>query len=308
MNTRPLAQMPKMEARLPSLSAQEALSYGRSTGLQQKEASVQISWATVGFFGIFHALALLAPWFFSWSALGVAIALHWLCGSVGICLGYHRMLSHRSFRVPKWLERIIATIGALALQGGPTFWVAGHRQHHAFTEDVEKDPYSAKKGFWWSHMGWMFYLKPEVFDRKVYAKNAPDIARDPYYAFLDKYFLALQVPVALLLYAIGGWSFVIYGVFVRAVALWHCTWLINSANHMFGYRHFDSDDNSRNLWWVALLTYGEGWHNNHHTFPKMAKAGLTKWEIDPTWWLIKGLKQMGLASKVVMPPAGANIQ
>lgn len=308
MNTRPLAQMPKMEARLPSLSAQEALSYGRSTGLQQKETSVQISWATVGFFGIFHALALLAPWFFSWSALGVAIALHWLCGSVGICLGYHRMLSHRSFRVPKWLERIIATIGALALQGGPTFWVAGHRQHHAFTEDVEKDPYSAKKGFWWSHMGWMFYLKPEVFDRKVYAKNAPDIARDPYYAFLDKYFLALQVPVALLLYAIGGWSFVIYGVFVRAVALWHCTWLINSANHMFGYRHFDSDDNSRNLWWVALLTYGEGWHNNHHTFPKMAKAGLTKWEIDPTWWLIKGLKQMGLASKVVMPPAGANIQ
>ena len=139
------------------------------------------------------------------------------------------------------------------------------------------------------------------------AANAPDLARDPYYVFLDKYFLVLQVPVALLLYAIGGWSFVIYGVFVRAVALWHCTWLINSANHMFGYRHFDSDDNSRNLWWVALLTYGEGWHNNHHAFPKMAKAGLTKWEIDPTWWLIKGLKQAGLATKVVMPPAKARL-
>ncbi|MEO0885349.1 MAG: fatty acid desaturase [Cyanobacteria bacterium J06648_10] len=255
-----------------------------------------------------HALALLAPWFFSWSALGVAIALHWLFGSVGICLGYHRLLSHRSFRVPLWLERIIATIGALALQGGPTFWVAGHRQHHAFTEHVEKDPYSSARGFWWSHMEWMFYLKPEVFDRKVYAKNAPDIARDPYYAFLDKYFLALQVPLAFVLYAIGGWSFVIYGIFVRAVLLWHCTWLINSANHLWGYRNFDSDDNSRNLWWVALLTYGEGWHNNHHTYPKMAKAGLRKWEIDSTWWLIKGLKSVGLATKVVMPPAKAALR
>lgn len=277
------------------------------TTANSQAAPDKISWATVGFFAVLHGVALLAPWFFSWSALGVAILLHWISGSIGICMGYHRMLTHRSFRVPKWLEYMIATCGALALQGGPTFWVAGHRQHHAFTEHVEKDPYSAKKGFWWSHMVWMFYLKPEVFDRKIYAKNAPDIARDPYYAFLDKYFLALQVPVALLLYAIGGWSFVIYGVFVRAVTLWHCTWLINSANHMWGYRHFDNDDNSRNLWWVALLTYGEGWHNNHHAFPNMAPAGLTKWEIDPTWWLIKGLKSVGLATKVVMPPARAKV-
>jgi sn-2 palmitoyl-lipid 9-desaturase len=272
-----------------------------------ERAPDKISWATVGFFAALHGVALLAPWFFSWSALGVAIFLHWVSGSIGICMGYHRMLTHRSFQVPKWLEYIIATCGALALQGGPTFWVAGHRQHHAFTEDIEKDPYSAKKGFWWSHMGWMFFLKPEVFDRKIYAKNAPDIARDPYYAFLDKYFLALQIPVALLLYAFGGWPFVIYGVFVRAVALWHCTWLINSANHMWGYRNFNNDDNSRNLWWVALLTYGEGWHNNHHAFPKMAPSGLTKWEIDPTWWLIKGLKSAGLATKVVMPPAKARV-
>ena len=267
-----------------------------------------ISWISVGFFAFFHLIALLAPWFFSWSALGVAIALHWFCGSVGICLGYHRLLSHRSFQVPKWLERAIATVGVLAIQGGPTFWVAGHRQHHAFTEHTEKDPYSAKKGLWWSHIGWMFDLKPEVFDRKIYAKNAPDIARDPYYAFLDKYFLLFQVPLALVLYALGGWSFVVYGIFVRAVTLWHCTWLINSACHMYGYRHFDSDDNARNLWWAALLTYGEGWHNNHHSFPKMAKAGLTRWEIDPTWWLIKGLKKVGLASRVVMPPAKAQLR
>ena len=293
-------------------TAKPAAAQPRSIEIENAAANSQtapdkISWATVGFFAVLHGVALLAPWFFSWSALGVAILLHWISGSIGICMGYHRMLTHRSFHAPKWLEYIIATCGALALQGGPTFWVAGHRQHHAFTEHLEKDPYSAKKGFWWSHMLWMFYLKPEVFDRKIYAKNAPDIARDPYYAFLDKYFLALQVPVALLLYAIGGWSFVIYGVFVRAVTLWHCTWLINSANHMWGYRNFDNDDNSRNLWWVALLTYGEGWHNNHHAFPKMAPAGLTKWEIDPTWWLIKGLMSVGLATKVVMPPAKAKV-
>lgn len=295
---------PALDARSAGRSAEPLVSPKATT----QPTTAKISWATVGFFAAIHGFALLAPWFFSWSALGAAIFLHWLCGSIGICLGYHRLLSHRSFRVPQWLEYIIATIGALALQGGPTFWVAGHRQHHAFTEHLEKDPYSSKKGFWWSHMVWMFYLKPEVFDRKVYAKNAPDIARDPYYAFLDKYFLVLQVPLALALYAIGGWSLIVYGVFVRAVLLWHCTWLINSANHMWGYRNFDSDDNSRNLWWVALLTYGEGWHNNHHTFPKMAKAGLTKWEVDPTWWLIKGLKNVGLATKVIMPPAKARLQ
>ena len=304
--------MPHTTSRLPAeavspsvLPVAEPIESAADADLQ---APYKVSWASIGFFAVIHGLALLAPWFFSWSALGVAIALHWLCGSVGICMGYHRMLTHRSFRVPQWLEYVIATVGALALQGGPTFWVAGHRQHHAFTEHTEKDPYSADKGFWWSHMAWMFKLKPEVFDRKVYSKYAPDLAHDPYYAFLDRYFLLLQVPLAVLLYAAGGWSFVIYGIFVRAVLLWHCTWLINSANHLWGSRHFDTDDNSRNLWWVALLTYGEGWHNNHHAFPKMAQAGLAPGEIDMTWWLIKGLKQVGLATKVVMPPAKARLQ
>ncbi|PZO07883.1 MAG: acyl-CoA desaturase [Leptolyngbya foveolarum] len=289
-----------------SLSAGAAVDTGPQVA-KNTPSKDKISWTTVGFFAVIHGVALLAPWFFSWSALGVAIAFHWLCGSIGICLGYHRLLSHRSFKVPQWLEYVFATIGALALQGGPIFWVAGHRQHHAFTEHVEKDPYSAKKGFWWSHMNWMFRLKPEVFDPEVYSKNAPDLARDPYYRFLNKYSVALQVPLALILYAVGSWSFVIYGIFVRAVLLWHCTWLINSACHMFGYRNFASEDNARNLWWAAILTYGEGWHNNHHTFPKMAKAGLTKWEIDPTWWVINALKSVGLATKVVMPPAKANL-
>ncbi|HEY9882667.1 MAG TPA: fatty acid desaturase [Thermosynechococcaceae cyanobacterium] len=275
-----------------------------STSLETAAESKQplaLSWVNVVFFGAFHALALLAPWFFSWSALGTAVFLHWLFGSIGICLGYHRLLTHRSFQVPKWLERTITLIGALALQGGPTFWVAGHRMHHLYTEDNEKDPYSAQKGFWWSHMMWLFYPQARFFDRESYRQFAPDIDKDPLYRFLDRYFLLLQVPVGLTLYLLGGWSFVIYGVFLRAVLLWHSTWLINSASHMSGYRTFEPEDNSRNLWWAAILTYGEGWHNNHHAYPNVAKAGLKWWEIDMTWWSIAILKRVGLAKRVVMP-------
>ena len=262
----------------------------------------KLDWVNVGFFGAFHAIALLAPWFFSWSALGVAVVLHWLFGSIGICLGYHRLLTHRSFQVPKPLERLITLIGALELQGGPIFWVAGHRQHHLHTEDVDLDPYSAQRGFWWSHMLWLFYPHRQFFDYDSCKKFAPDLDRDPFYRWLNKNFLLLQIPIGVALYLAGGWSFVIYGVFVRAVLLWHSTWLINSASHITGYRAFETDDNSRNLWWAALLTYGEGWHNNHHAYPNVAKAGWKWWEIDMTWWAIQGLKRLGLAKKIVMPP------
>ncbi|MDJ0702893.1 MAG: fatty acid desaturase [Leptolyngbyaceae cyanobacterium MO_188.B28] len=263
----------------------------------------RLNWVSITFFSAVHVLACLAPWFFSWPALGVAILLHWLCGSVGICLGYHRLLTHRSFQVSKGLEYAIALIGALAIQGGPIFWVAGHRMHHAYTEDIDKDPYSAKRGFWWSHLLWLMYYREDFFDYEIYKRYASDLAREPFYRWLNRYFLLLQLPLGLLLYQLGGWSFVIYGLFLRAVLLWHSTWLINSAAHMAGYRTFNTPDNSRNLWWAAMLTYGEGWHNNHHAHPNVAKAGLKWWEIDMTWWEIQILKKLGLARKVVMPLA-----
>lgn len=262
----------------------------------------ELSWVSVGFFAIVHGLALLAPWYFSWSALGTMILLHWFLGSIGICLGYHRLLSHRSFQVPKWLEYTIALIGATALQGGPIFWVAGHRLHHAHTEDEEKDPYSAKRGFWWSHMLWMLYPKSDFFNPDKYRKYAPDLARDPFYLWLDKYFILLQIPLAIGLYLIGGWSFIIWGICLKSVLLWHSTWFINSVTHMWGYRTFETNDNSRNLWWAAIVTYGEGWHNNHHAYPNVAKAGWRWWEVDVTWWAIQLLRSLGLATKVIMPP------
>ncbi|WP_036477095.1 fatty acid desaturase [Myxosarcina sp. GI1] len=262
----------------------------------------KLSWLNISVFGAFHVLALTAPWFFSWSALGVAIFLHWLCGSIGICLAYHRLLTHRSFQVPQWLEYILVTIGALALQGGPIFWVAGHRLHHAHAEVDDKDPHSANKGFWWSHMLWLIYQKPEFFEYESYKKYAPDIDRVPYYRWLNSNFVWLQVALGLLLFAVGGWSFVIYGIFLRSVVLWHSTWFVNSATHFLGYRNFPiQDDGSRNLWWVAVLAYGEGWHNNHHAHPRVAKAGLRWWEVDITWFSIQVLRLLGLAKKVVMP-------
>ncbi|CAN1209065.1 Stearoyl-CoA desaturase (Delta-9 desaturase) [Tumidithrix helvetica PCC 7403] len=271
------------------------------TLLQDKQPA-SLSWINVAFFSTIHVLALLTPWFFSWSALGLTLFLHWLFGSIGICLGYHRLLSHRSFQVPKFVEYAIGLLGALALQGGPIFWVSGHRLHHAHTEDVDLDPYSARRGFWWSHMLWIFYPHAEFFEDSHYKRFAPDLARDPFYCWLDRYHLLLQIPLGILFYVLGGWSFVFYGMFLRAVLLWHSTWAINSVTHLWGYRTFDTADNSRNLWWAAIFTYGEGWHNNHHAYPNVAKAGWRWWEIDMTWWAIQLLRGLGIARKVVMPP------
>jgi sn-2 palmitoyl-lipid 9-desaturase len=268
----------------------------------ESAASPGLSWISVAYFGFFHVVALVgAPLFFSWKAIGVAVFCNWLFGGIGICLGYHRLLTHRSFQVPKPLERAIALIGCFALQGGPIFWVAGHRRHHLKTEDLVEDPYSAGRGFWWSHIGWLLNLEENTWVYEKYRKFAPDLDRDPFYRWLDRNFMLLQLPLAGVLYLCGGWSFVIYGLFVRNVVEWHGTWFINSACHLVGYRNYDVEDNSRNLWWSALLTYGEGWHNNHHAFPNSAKTGIKWWEFDITWRTIQLLSLLGLAKRVQLP-------
>jgi stearoyl-CoA desaturase (delta-9 desaturase) len=144
-------------------------------------------------------------------------------------------------------------------------------------------------------MGWMFHSIPADEDVPRFTK---DIADDPVYQFLDKYFVLVQVVLGLLLYALGGWSFVAWGIFARLVVVFHCTWFVNSATHKFGYRTYDSSDRSKNCWWVALLTYGEGWHNNHHAYQYSARHGMKWWEIDLTWMTIQFLQMLGLAQKV----------
>jgi len=255
-----------------------------------------INWVNTLFFAGVHIGAVFAflPNFFSWNAVGVALLLYWITGGLGITLGLHRLVTHRSFQAPKWLEYLLMLFGTLACQGGPIEWVGTHRLHHLHS-DQENDPHDSNQGFWWSHMGWLIYHRSDTSDLPRVTK---DIANDPVYQFLEKYMILLQVALGIGLLLWGGWSFVFWGVFVRIVWVWHCTWLVNSATHKFGYRSHESGDRSTNCWWVALLVFGEGWHNNHHAFQYSARHGLEWWEIDLTWMTIQILEFVGLAKNV----------
>ncbi len=263
------------------------------------------SWPTILFMAAIHIGALFAflPSNFSWPAVGIMLFLHWVTGGLGITLGLHRLVSHRSFQTPKWLEYFLVFCASLACQGGPIEWVGLHRHHHAYS-DQANDHHNSNKGFWWSHMAWMFYDVPARSELPRFTK---DIIDDPIYQFFEKYFLVVQAGLGVLLYALGeltgfgGWSFVVWGIFVRLVAVYHCTWFVNSATHKFGYRSHESGDASTNCWWVALLTYGEGWHNNHHAYQYSARHGLQWWEFDMTWITIWTLEKLGLAKKIKLP-------
>jgi sn-1 stearoyl-lipid 9-desaturase len=258
--------------------------------------NLHINWTVLLFMVAVHfgALFVLLPGNFSWNAVGLALLLHWVTGGLGITLGWHRLVTHRSFQTPRWLEYFLVFCGTLSMQGGPIEWIGLHRHHHVHS-DQELDHHNSGKGFWWSHMSWMLHDIPAKAEVPRYTK---DISNDPVYLFLERYFLPIQVVFAVLLYLWGSWSFVVWGVFFRMVVVYHCTWFVNSATHKFGYQTYESDDRSTNCWWVALLTYGEGWHNNHHAFQYSARHGLKWWEIDMTWMTVQLLQFFGLAQKV----------
>lgn len=234
---------------------------------------------------------------FSWTAVAIALFLHWFTGCLGITLGWHRLIAHRSFKTPKWLEYFFVFCGSLACQHGPIEWIGLHRHHHTHS-DQPSDHHNSRRGFWWSHMGWIFHEVPAEED---VPRLTQDIANDPVYLFFEYFFFPLQIALAALLYWLGGWPFVVWGIFVRLVAVYHCTWFVNSATHKFGYRTYDAGDDSTNCWWVALVTYGEGWHNNHHAFQYSARHGLQWWEIDVTWMIINTLQKLRLATGVKLP-------
>jgi fatty-acid desaturase len=248
------------------------------------------------------AFAVFAPAMFSWSALLVAVALYYLTGAFGITLGFHRLLTHRSFKLAKPLEYGVAILGTLALQGGPIDWVATHRAHHAHT-DRAGDPHDVNRGLVWAHVRWMYSANDACLSKTEQLRLAPDLAIDPFYVFLQKTSVWWQVALGFALLGLGGWSWVICGIFVRLVATYHVTWLVNSAAHHFGYRTYRTGDKSTNSWWVAFLAWGEGWHNNHHAFPFSARHGLRWFEFDATWLAIRVLAALGLARDVKVPTA-----
>jgi stearoyl-CoA desaturase (delta-9 desaturase) len=248
---------------------------------------------------------VLAPFTFTWSGLAVSAALYVAAG-LGVTMGYHRLLTHRSFQTPLWVEYLLAGLGSLASQGGPVQWVAVHRIHHKHS-DADGDPHSPRHGLWWAHLLWWMPYQPALDDPDRYGRYVPDLAGDPVHRALQRYHVLLPVLLAGLLFGLGrlcggvGLSWVVWGLFVRTAALYHATWLVNSATHCWGYRSYTTRDDSTNLWWVALLTLGEGWHNNHHAFPRSARHGLRWWEFDMTYWGIRVLGWARLAKQIQVP-------
>jgi len=246
---------------------------------------------------IFHLGALAGLFFFTWKLFLITAVLYWATTGLGISLGYHRLHTHRSFKVPTWLDYTFAVCGALTLEGGPISWVATHRIHHQKSDQLG-DPHSPRDGAWWAHVGWLLFGEANHSNTAGMAKYAPDLAKRPFYVWLNDYHWVPMVAMGVVLLAIGGLPLFLWGIFVRVVFGLHATWLVNSATHMWGSRRFNTRDDSRNNLWVALITFGEGWHNNHHAHPTSARHGLAWWEFDPSWLLLRVLRKLGVASAV----------
>ena len=256
-----------------------------------------IDWVVLGWMVAMHAGALAAPFFFTWSALGVCVLLHWLTCSIGICLGYHRYLSHRSLKLAKPAEFFVLLSGGISGEGSPLTWSATHRLHHQMS-DQKGDPHSPLEGKWWSHLLWLFMSRSKTDQDLLFQRYVPELKDRPMLRFFEKTEIVWLVLVGVGLFALGGWPMLLWGLCARMVFAYHSTWFVNSATHLWGYRNYDTRDESRNLWWVALVSYGEGWHNNHHAHPSLAPAGHRWWEIDMTWWAIRLLKACRLAYDV----------
>jgi stearoyl-CoA desaturase (delta-9 desaturase) len=264
----------------------------------------RFDWVNVVYFAVIHALAVVALWHFSLTGLILALVLNWVGGSLGIGVTYHRLLTHRGYTVPKALEYVGTLFGMLASEGGAITWVAMHRYHHIQSDRPQKDLHTPKDGFWWSHLGWIV-CELETDRRELEVKYAPELVADPVHRVMNRLHVFPNIVLGLLLYAIGGGTLVYWGIGVRIVMTLHITWLVNSAAHLWGYRTYDTPEGSTNCWWVGLLAWGEGWHNNHHAFPRSARHGLEWWELDANWIVIRSLSAMGLVRDIQGLPAEA---
>ncbi|XP_076882491.1 palmitoyl-monogalactosyldiacylglycerol delta-7 desaturase, chloroplastic-like [Bidens hawaiensis] len=246
-----------------------------------------------------HLLTFFAPSTFCWDAFWVAVMLYLLTGILGITMCYHRLLAHHSLKLPKWLEYTCAYLGVQAIQRDPIYWVSIHRYHHQYV-DSEKDPHTPTYGFWFSHMGWLFdsgYIMEKYQERK----NVEDLKNQAFYRFIKRTYMWHIFGFGALIYAWGGFPYLVWIMGVRNTWGYHVTFLVNSACHIWGKRVWNTGDLSRNNWWVALITFGEGWHNNHHAFEFSARHGLEWWQIDMCWYMICFLKSVGLATNVKLP-------
>jgi fatty-acid desaturase len=283
---------------------------------------LRILWQYAIVLGLVHLIALYAflPYFFTWSGVILAIAGHFVFGMMGITIGYHRLLTHRGFTCPKWLEHTLAILGICNLQDSPARWVAIHRMHHQHS-DKQPDPHTPLVNFFWGHVGWVVCRHRDLDRTSHYERYVRDLLRDPFYLRLERrggwffVFLSHAILITLAGAAFGYWisggetseairyagSWAVWAVAVRTVFVLHGTWSVNSLSHLFGYRNYETRDHSTNNWFVALFTHGEGWHNNHHAEPRAAAHGHRRWEFDMSWCVIRMMENVGLAKDVVRP-------
>jgi stearoyl-CoA desaturase (delta-9 desaturase) len=259
-----------------------------------------VDWKTTSIMVVLHLGAVAALFAFTWKALGLAVLLWWISGSLGIGMGYHRLLTHRGYKTPKWVEYGLTLCGTLALEGGPIAWVSTHRIHHQNT-DKEGDPHSPRDGGLWAHMGWILTGKATHSVSPALLPYVPDLRKDKFQVWISRWHWAPATVLALIILAVLGWQCLLWGVFLRTVVGLHATWLVNSATHMWGSRRFLTPDTSKNSLWVAMLTFGEGWHNNHHAHPQSPRHGLAWYEIDLNWCGIRALRLVGLARDLKLP-------
>jgi fatty-acid desaturase len=263
------------------------------------------------------ALLIFVPWFFSWTGVVLLVTGIHLFGMIGINLGYHRLLAHRSLSCPQWLEYVLAILGVCSAHEAPASWVAIHRRHHQHA-DKDRDPHSPGRSFFWGHIGWIAF-KPEDMLRVPRTQHyARDLLRDPFYVWLEKHWQGVVllswvvlVTVSLLSGLLAGMtmrdavqfglSVFVWGVAARTVYVWHVSCFVNSVSHRWGYRSYETSDCSRNNLFVGYFAHGEGWHNNHHADPVVAMHGRRAWEFDPVFWVIRLLAALGLATDVVIP-------
>ena len=271
-------------------------------------------WPVIAWFGILHLGALAAPFFFTWKGFALFVVLQWMTGCVGVTLGYHRLLTHGSFATFKPVRWFLAFMGQMSGEGTALQWISVHRKHHAYSDQPE-DPHSPRHGGLWAHINWMIPDQGRKYFDELYQRYAPDMLKDPGMRFLHKTFLISHIMVGALIFAVGYFcwdmhtaiSLLLWGMFFRLVWVLHITWFVNSATHMWGYRNYKTTDDSTNLWWVGILAFGEGWHNNHHAYQRMARHGHRWWEFDQTYMIILAMEKLGLAWNVVHDVPGRKL-
>lgn len=264
------------------------------------KTSFPLRWGNIITYSVLHLGCMAAPFYFSWSGLVVCV-VGWVVIGMGITLGWHRLLTHRSFQTYPLVKYLVTFLGYFSWENGLIEWVGTHRLHHTKT-DTAGDPHTPKDGWWWSHMGWVL-VRPS-YDFHTYS---PDLSADRLLRAMDRIHWMYPWALCGLLYEVGestgsgGLSWFLWGGCVRGVLVLHATFLVNSATHTWGYRNFSTPDDSQNLWWVGVLSLGEGWHNNHHAQPRSAAHGMRWWEVDVTYAVIKLMEKLGLAWDVVEP-------